>query len=699
MEALAFGNPALLWGALAVAVPFAIHLLSRRRSRRVAFAAIDFILRSKKQKVRHVRLRQLLLLLLRALVIACIALALARPLWRPPQAAAQATGTLSAVAVVVDASMSMRYRLGGEALFDRARKEAKRLLEQLPSDSPVTLVVCDGREVDAEPPGFDRVALRQRLDRAAPSFRHADVTACMSAAARALGESPIEGKKLYVVGDLTGVSLPLDAPAPRVPTPAGDVLPEVAFIDAAEGEPIPNLAVVDVETAPSAALGTRGVEVTATIRNSGDQPAQNVAVALEVNGQVVTRGYVDVPPRGSARKQLAHRFEPGTQRGRVVLAGDALSEDDARAFVVRVPRDVRALVVDGAPSAVRYRDEAFFVEAALGPERTGGRISAVFLDADAAQARPLTGFDVVLLLNVPTPKSGFVEALRTFVESGGGLFVSLGDQAEPDDYNASFGALLPRPLHLVRTASEPGDPAGVPARFARVDLRHPALRVFDGAVEGFDTARIDRYVLLQPDARKDERVLASYDDGAPALIEARRGRGRVVLYTSTVDRDWTDWPIRTSFLPAIQQLTAYLAGGLEEAPAPPARIGDVRPRPELPEGTTVASVTGPDGERVLLVEDGVPVDQPGHYRWTVRDANGERDVPEHSFAALLDPRESDTRRHPADELARHFAGEDAATVAAGADGALPSSGTPLWSWLLMGAVFAFVAEGFLVRRA
>src|SRR5262249_14622589 len=63
---------------------------------------------------------------------------------------------------------------------------------------------------------------------------------------------------------------------------------------------------------------------------------------------------------------------------------------------------------------------------------------------------------------------------------------------------------------------------------------------------------------------KGSEVLATFEDGAPAVAVARRGQGRGVLYTSTVDRDWSDFPIRTSFLPLLQRFSAFLSGSLEE---------------------------------------------------------------------------------------------------------------------------------------
>ncbi len=701
MGALTFATPALAFGALAVALPIAIHLLSRRRSKKLAFAAVDFLLRSKKQKTRHIRLRQLLLLAMRALIVGAIGFAIARPMLKAPSGAAAAPGAAAATAIVLDGSLSMQYRLDGRSLFARAQDDAKGIIDGLVAESPASLVVCDGSPPQVELPGYDRVGLKRKIDDAQPSMRGVELTGCLAAAAQSLSASPVEGKRLYVLTDLAASSLPQSAVAPKVTTPKGEVTPEIVFIDAAGGDELPNLSIADVALQQSPAIGTRGFEVAVTVRNSDRKPAENVAVSLRVGDRSVARGFIDVPAGTTARKILSHRFDPGVVHGSVSLDHDALEADDTRDFLLRVPRDVRALVVDGAPAAVKYRDEAFFIDAALGPSRTDGRIAATFLDADAAATRTLSDFDVVLLLNAPAPRPAFVAALRSFVEAGGGLFISAGDQVVPDDYNAALGDLLPRPMHLVRTAADPEAGASgttPPARFVRVDMAHPAFAIFQGASEGFDTARTYRYVLLQPDPAKSERILASFDDGSPALIEAQRGQGKVILFTATVDRDWSDWPLRTSFLPAIQQLSAYLAGGLDEKPPAPFLVGETV-KPELPAGTQLASVRGPEGDALTLAESGVVALQPGLHSVQVRDAGGLHDEPRGSFVVVIDANEGDTLKRSAADLDAQFGTEGHSAVATSADAARPNQGTPLWTWLLVAALIAFFVEGLLVRRA
>src|SRR5216684_184713 len=726
MDRLAFAHPAYLWGLLAVALPILVHLFNQRRPRPLSFGAIEFVLRSQRQRARRLRLRQIILLALRCLLIAAVALALARPSLKPRGAQAAHTTGPQATALVLDASLSMRYRLGSKTLFARARDEALAALDRLGPDEPAAVGLCAGPAgfvgSGMGAPSFDRTAARRLLQSAQPSYLSSDLTGCLAAAARALGESPVPGKRIIAFSDLAAHSIRLDAPPPLVPpgpaapgqpAPAAGIRPTVVLVDAAQGQELPNVAIAATAVRPSAALGPRVYEVVATIANHSARAVSGLQVSLRIGQQTLAKGFVDVPGRATAKKTLGAVLPAGVTLGRVELVHDeagGLDEDDEQDFVVHVPRDVKALIVDGAPSSLRARDEAFFVEAALAPARTGGRITSQTLDADAAANLTIDGVDMVLLLNVPAPQRAFAERLRSAVTHRGmGLFIALGDHVDPDAYNDAFGDLLPRPLHLIKTAVEPGaqDAADHAARFGVVEWSHPLFRIFGPAArEGLESARTFRYALLKPDPGGQAHILASYDDGAPALIEGRLGAGRVLLYTSSASRSWSDWPIRVSFLPVLQQAVSYLASALEERSPAPALVGDERAI-AAPQGLAVAAVLGPDGKQVPLRRekqsetDAVvgPLQLPGLYRPQVGPLKGTpHDEPSLAFVATLDPKESDLRRVDESELKAQLGGSGSAQVAASSEAAQGSHGTPLWSALLLLGALALLGEGALTRR-
>jgi len=699
---LTFAHPWMLLGALAALIPLLVHLFDRRRPRPHPFGPLAFVLRSQKRTASRLKLKRLLLYALRTLILLALPVALARPELRRDAEAAQVVKGPAATAIVLDASLSMRWS-DGTSLFERGREEARDALSDLRPEEPATVLVCTGEPSAPPPPGFDRGRLRALIDEAKPTYAAAELSRCLDIAARALEESPLEGKRLVVVSDLTVGALRLESPPPTVKGPKGEpVRPEVVLRDAADGkESLPNHALVDLKVEPALQAGPRAFQFTFTVKNFGEEALRDLEAAVRVEGTTLGKGFLEVPANGTAQKSLTVRFDQGgTVTGEVVLTPDGLAEDDRRAFVLNVPRVLKALVVNGAPHATRYRDEAFFLEAAL--TAPGSPVQVSVRDAAAGWREDFGGYDLVYLLNVTAPEAAEAERLRAFVEGGGGLFLSMGDQVDPDAYNARLGELLPRPLRLVRTSVERDDPNAEEkaAKLARVEVEHPLFTPFTGrAEEGLTGARFYRYMLLEADRAEAEgasQVLATYEDGAPAVAVAKRGKGRVALLTSTVDRDWSDLAIRTSFLPLMQRFSAYLTGSLDEREEQRVRVGEtVTLRPEGAQG--VSAVKGPDGKEVPLktqpdgsMEVG-PLEQPGTF--TVLDNEG-KPVRTMAFAAMLDAVESDLSRLPQEALAAHF-GEETVKASA-ADAERPP--VPLWTWLIVAAAVAFFCEGLLLRK-
>src|SRR5207237_10633887 len=126
-HAVNFLNPLFLFGLAAAAIPILIHLFTRRRPREVRFPSLEFLSEVNQSEIRRVRLKQWLLLLLRTLAVAVIALAMARPAVRG--SAGLRSGAATSVLALVDQSGSMSAAAaGGGALGD----PAGRVVEDLP---------------------------------------------------------------------------------------------------------------------------------------------------------------------------------------------------------------------------------------------------------------------------------------------------------------------------------------------------------------------------------------------------------------------------------------------------------------------------------------------------------------------------------------------------------------------------------------
>lgn len=630
---MGFVAPFFLVGLAAVAVPIAIHLWGRSQAPRQPLATVVFLQRACRTVAPHRRLRQWLLLAARVAAVACVALVLAKPFVRMQRAVVQ-LGTAQNVVLLLDDSLSMRYRLDGESLFDRAKRQALDLVDSAAHGVRFALVLGAGQPNSEWTD--DKARIRSALHAARASARAVDLGRAIRRAEQRVESASLESRVIVVFSD--GSALLPDTKEP------------IQIVDVAKGTELPNRAITFVTLQPWHEGGPRGVQVLVGVSNFSTREAE-LPIALMLRDRLGAQGTVRVP----GQSRTVHSFhavlpEPGVFAGRVGLPEDALSEDDVRHFVVQGDRLLRVLMVNGDPRVVRHQDETFYLEAAL--NRAGQpQFDVTERMADAVGPAELQAVDVVVLCNVKR-LGATANDLTRFVESGGGLLITMGENVDLAGLNQDLAALLPQPLASVwSTGSHREVDPSVARRLGRLEIGHPLLAPFS-EMQGASlrSALFWKRVLLRPGVARDHgSVLAEFDDGAPALVEAKRGQGRVLLLVSTIDREWNDLPIRPGFLPLVQQAVRYLAGASMGEVAAPLLVGDTQ-RLVLGGQARRARVLRPDGK---VIEVGVSkgnasfsdTEVVGTYQL---EAQGEETrflaVPELAFAVNVDPKESDLKK-------------------------------------------------------
>ncbi|HEX9104231.1 MAG TPA: VWA domain-containing protein, partial [Polyangia bacterium] len=614
---------------------------------------------------------------------------------------------------VIDDSLSMSAERRGQALVEAARSRARRIVEALGGDSDAAIVLASrGGGAPVPQLSADRTKLERAITDLRPTYRPTDITGALKRGAQILENASRPERRVYLLSDLAAHGFSGEPPW------AAGRGPELVPIDLTDGKPVANRAIVDLKTEPAAHLGPRGVRVSIEVANFGAQAIKELPVTLRVDGKPVTKGLLDVPAHGTAQKRFFHVFTLSTNEGEIgvhELAGelppDALPADDRRFARVEVRRDLRVLVVDGDPRTSRRDDEVFYLETALRPgDRDDSQLDVTTVAPDEVGNRRLADFDVVFLCNVKAPDGA---ALKDYVQHGGGLFIALGDNVDVDAYDAALGDLLPQPLQALRTvgatAADRDDgerqAAGAGQRLGRVDRNHPLLAPLgeQHAVEALEAARFSRYALFRPTAEAAQRqVLLRFADGAPALIESRYGEGRVLLWASTIDRDWTNLPIEPAFLPLVQQSTRYLARAPMREPEAPLIVGQHH-QIALRDGELRVEVTQPSGRQRTFERDKVAgrktlafdaTDEPGIYRVATAGRDGvmrpRRDA---TFVVNVDAAESDPTPIDAARLKQLAAGGGAKLAAAA-----PKRRVELWHTLGAALLVLLLGEALLLRR-
>ena len=302
-----FLAPFALALATAAAVPLVLHLLRHRTGDKVDFPAVRYMLRAEREHSRELRMKNLLLMLLRILAVLALALAAARPVGRLIAGGHAPT----ALAIVLDNSLSTSVVVNGAPVLARLKDAARGALARAASGDRVWLVTADARVV-----GGTVGAVRVALDRVEPLAGAGDLRAAVSRGTELVKSSGIPARQIAVLTDGQATSwaaaVPLDGVAATVFAPAL--------------APPRNRAVVRAAAEPPHWTPRGAVRASTSATDT-------VSFRVALNGRPVARGTTAPGADIVVRLTPAER---GWLAGAVELEPDELRGDDVRWFAAHV---------------------------------------------------------------------------------------------------------------------------------------------------------------------------------------------------------------------------------------------------------------------------------------------------------------------------------------------------------------------------
>jgi len=285
---ISFLQPLALFALAAAALPTLLHLLGRRLPPVVIFPAVRYLTATEREHSRRLRLRNLLLLILRTVAIALLVFAAAHPVAR---VGGDGSHPPTAVAVIVDNSLSSRAVVDGARTLTLLRDVARRVLSRLASGDRLWVVLADG-----VPRRLTRLEAQVVLDSLTPAPLRLDLTAAVRAAATAIAADPLPWTELVVLSDLQASALsPGEALDIRILALEPPRTPVNRWIDSAWSQPrvwSPHGAVI-------AALGSApggGAATTVGLTVGGSDLSRAVAAPGEqvvLSGTMAARGWAE----------------------------------------------------------------------------------------------------------------------------------------------------------------------------------------------------------------------------------------------------------------------------------------------------------------------------------------------------------------------------------------------------------------------
>ncbi len=570
MNALSFGSAPLLWGLLLAAIPIIIHLLFRRRFRKIEWAPMKYLKLSIQRNRRRFRLEQLLLLALRTLLILLLFFLAARPVMHG-RGLAGLLGARSRAShvIVIDDSLSMGHSAAGESALARAQRLANEYLAAQGSMDRASLLVVSrpklplASDVEINGPGD----LREQLAAIPPTAVYGSWQAALTGIRDAAAAMTYPARDVAVFTDLRRAGWDESLTDSANALSAAGL--KLRIFDVGSSE-INNSSVAALAPQTRLALAGTPIAWEVEVRNQSTANLEGADVTWIVDGMPDVRKLPSIEPGQIARLSYTTTFRnAGTHQVAIRLEPDALGGDDERFATVRVADRLRVLLVDGEPSTEPLAGELDF--AALSLSLGADDVDSLHLDliTDSEWLPGATAnYDLIVLGNVGTLTPEQALALRSQIADGAGLLIFVGDQLDPANYNQLLFEKAPAFLPLPLETPVDEEISGLVLEDAS-DSPLDALAALTPAVR--ERIRVRRYFQTGAPAGEEKlvRILARWNNaaGAPAVIERSFGSGKVLLWTVTADKQWSDWPTEPSYVLAVREAAMAIARTSLAAPS------------------------------------------------------------------------------------------------------------------------------------
>jgi len=553
--------PLYLAGAAAIIAPILLHLRRRPPQDRVEFSSLLFLDAQTPVPVSKRRLENWLLLLLRCLALILLALMFSRPFVQSESAAAASPN--HATLILLDRSASMRR---GD-LWKQAVAEAESQLKAAKLTDSIALAVFDRElttvwsfEEDRNTPANRLTVAQSRLAELTPNWNATQLDRSLIAAVPSFDSSTATLKKrIHLISDLQE-GTKLDA-LRTIAWPAELTL-SIHRLDTATND---NLSIA---LAAREDDGSADALVRIRLSNTRDSALRDFTLAWQdaPKSDAIT---AQIPP-GASRILTAP--PNSTNATTLTLTGDTHDFDNRIFIAPPQPRSVRIHFLGKDATRNKASAPLYYLARALQPTAT----LAPVLTAD--EKLPAQPADILFIVgNAPA------DGLRDYIERGGFLVTV------PSD-----ATLLKTVTGLDLTVT--ADTSDEYRMLADVKTEHPLLKPFaDPKLRDFTKLRFWKHRHIQGAGVSDPQqktleTLATFDNGHPAILSARIGKGTLIVLASGWHPGDSQFALSTKFVPLLYGWLA--AAGFSHDPAATLLVGDSLPL----DATQSHTITDPENK-------------------------------------------------------------------------------------------------------
>ena len=527
-----FVNPAFLFGLLAISVPIVIHLFNFRKYRRVYFTNVRFLKELKEQTKKRSQLRHLLILLLRILAIACLAIAFSQP-YIPFPGNKQKADSRNAVSIYIDNSFSMEALGSKGPLLEEAKQKAREIAAAYKTSDIFQLLTNDFEGKHQRFVSRDEFYVMLSEVSISPVARQLSEVISRQMDLFTISASKV--KSAFVVSDFQQ-SFSNVASLSDDSTMSGYLLPLAAA-------QVNNLYIDSCWFDSPVQQAGFPVRLHVKLSNSSNTDFEKIPVRVTVNNKQKAVATVDILAGNSAEIVMPFiNYEGGICQGVAEISDYPITYDDKFYFSYNVTSAMSVLAIDGE-NGNAYLNALFASDSSVKYEH---------MQEQKLDYSSFGKYNLIILNSVGSISSGLAQELKRFLENGGGVSLIPAPNADLASYNTF--------LHDLNAGMLSG-PDTVNTVVSKINLNHPLFRdVFDASAgvgklpDNVELPNVFSHYRILTNSRVASESLMSLRTGDYFLTAQPVGEGMLFLLASPLDVRFSNFPKQALFVPVFYNM-------------------------------------------------------------------------------------------------------------------------------------------------
>lgn len=581
-------------GIACVSIPIILHLLKRKR-RPIPWGAMRFLEQAYRKRRRILTIEQLILLVLRCVLLALIAMGVGSLML-----GSGLRGSIpTTMVIVLDQSIGSALDDGDSTSLEKNKEFALRAIDELDSGrGDQVMLIGAGMPADGivMPESSDLGAVRSFIESAEATDSGFDLAGALSLAGNTTREPDRATNRVLVIASASRGFHGSRRSTQEIPQRNGF---DHVIARSPESGGVENIGIMNAATTRSLVTHSgvtlpMGARVELIRSGAPDQAVQasertsNIRVLDQENNQIGQRvirwasGQTSVSVVVAIDPRSISPVGARTALISVQIDEDANKRDNARMIPIPTRSAIRVGVIDENKNRLVFDNgvsssisSSRWVRAALSPDERFG-ITIVDIDAARASVMITPNLDAIIVLTPSLLNEAAWNRLDRLNESGALIVITPDALGSSLDWLNRIDSMSPG---LIADGSVLRDHERAMAMARDQSLESSSLLMgiaseFDQLARAVSAARSVRL-----NGGNNSSPTAVFEDGSAFALQSigPHERGMVVVFASAIDLDWTNLPARPMFVPMMQEIVRQGVG--EGSTMPTIKAGGRLPSP------------------------------------------------------------------------------------------------------------------------